>query len=71
MAVEFLNHPVRATLAFDCRVTQRSLPYLFPADDEATEEFTEIVAPDQEVFLHVSDYGQGVKLCQLLNREIH
>jgi hypothetical protein len=69
--VEFLNHPVHGEMGFDCKIEHRSNPYVLPPDDESMEEHTSLIGPDKLPLAYVSDYGQGVKLCELLNRELH
>jgi hypothetical protein len=72
IVTEFLNHPFAGKKGFDCRaIEQPSLFPILPTDDESTEVFVAILGPDDLPLAHVSDYGQGVKLVNLLNRAIH
>jgi hypothetical protein len=72
LVIEFLNHPISGAKGFDCRaIKQESLFPILPTDDESMEEFVAIIGPDDQPMAHVSDYGQGVKLVDLLNRAIH
>jgi hypothetical protein len=69
MAVlDFLNDPLKKSSHGFSPLALRA-PSFFPGDDDA-DDIIGILAPNHNPLVYVSDYGQGVALCEQLNRAL-